>query len=270
MADLNSLSKYSLSLSALSGLIVVTPDPVGYQPQSENEEDVEPPRFLFTYEGQNQVILTSDITDHFVEDNTARQDHIALPPEIIKVRGYIGELTGLFSGATPLPELRVFNEKLVEVNAYLSTPRAFGGLTNNIQEITDTAAQSYQVARNIRNNIISAQQNAPVQNQQQKAFNFFYGYWRERRLFRVQTPWKVFNNMAIEKIEMSQDEDEFLVTNIELDFKMIRFVENPLSPENRIKSQGRLKYQNSPRVDFGQITPSVESPLSRVWEKASA
>jgi hypothetical protein len=38
------------------------------------------------------VELNSDITDYYVEDNTAVQDHIALKPKMVTISGYQGEL----------------------------------------------------------------------------------------------------------------------------------------------------------------------------------
>jgi len=48
--------------------------------------------FLFDIEGTSQITLEADITDHYVEDNTAIQDHIALKPEKITLKGYQGEV----------------------------------------------------------------------------------------------------------------------------------------------------------------------------------
>lgn len=48
--------------------------------------------FLFDIVGDEMVMLTSEITDHYVEDNTAIQDHVALAPEQITVKGIVAEL----------------------------------------------------------------------------------------------------------------------------------------------------------------------------------
>jgi hypothetical protein len=48
--------------------------------------------FLFDIELDSKIELTSDITDNFVENNTAVQDHIALRPETVTFRGIVAEL----------------------------------------------------------------------------------------------------------------------------------------------------------------------------------
>lgn len=63
-----------------------------------------PPRgiagFLFDIRQEETIELNSDITDHYVEDNTAIQDQVALKPEMITLRGLVAEL----STHSPTPE----------------------------------------------------------------------------------------------------------------------------------------------------------------------
>ena len=48
--------------------------------------------FAFDYQTTNQVRLENEITDHYLEDNSAVQDHIAIKPNIVILRGYVAEL----------------------------------------------------------------------------------------------------------------------------------------------------------------------------------
>lgn len=56
-----------------------------------------PPRgiagFLFDYDAEQFLELMSEITDNYIEDNTAIADNITLLPERVTLRGMIGELT---------------------------------------------------------------------------------------------------------------------------------------------------------------------------------
>ena len=62
----------------------------------ENEKDKNSQRgFLFNILGEEVVTLTADATDHYVEDNSAIQDHIALKPITITLHGYIGEVNNV-------------------------------------------------------------------------------------------------------------------------------------------------------------------------------
>ena len=87
--NLSELATVTTAATALGDLILVTPNkPVGYQAQKQiqrtADKTISLPQdesFFFDYEGEQSVSLTSDITDHFIEVNTAIQDQIALRPE---------------------------------------------------------------------------------------------------------------------------------------------------------------------------------------------
>lgn len=81
------------SLSTLNKKAIVRPDnpPAGVA------------GFLFDIVGDETVMLTSEITDHYVEDNTAIQDHVALAPEQITLKGTVGELV-IGSELPPAPQ----------------------------------------------------------------------------------------------------------------------------------------------------------------------
>lgn len=48
--------------------------------------------FFFSYLNEESVSLQADITDNFVETNYAVQDHIALKPRTIRLKGLVGEI----------------------------------------------------------------------------------------------------------------------------------------------------------------------------------
>src|SRR6185312_8744514 len=100
MPDLSSLASITTAATALSNLILVNPQKtIGYQPQnapSNNGQTAQlGPSLLFHYEGEQTASLESDITDHYIENNTAIQDQIALKPVIITTHGFIGELNDI-------------------------------------------------------------------------------------------------------------------------------------------------------------------------------
>ena len=48
--------------------------------------------FLFDVKGNDEVTLESEATDHFLEDNTAVQDHIIQRPAMVTLKGYMGQV----------------------------------------------------------------------------------------------------------------------------------------------------------------------------------
>lgn len=271
MANLSSLTPITTTATALSNLILVTPSQtLGYQPQNppnadgSPSTDQRPPALLFHYEGEQTVTLESDITDHYIEDNTAIQDQIALKPEVITTHGFIGELNNVTPPALQL--LKALADKLTIVGAY--TP----ALSETAQIAYAEAFLLYQVAQNAANSAVSAwssisgssgesvinEQGLTVQanqNKQQTYFQQFYGYWRSRTLFTVQTPWAVFQNMAIKSLRAIQDAETRVITDFEVSFKAIRTAQTATTPGVPQTFQNRSNAQASGLNDIGTSTP---------------
>ncbi len=275
MANLSALSSITTTATALSNLILVNPQAtIGYQPQNAINPDGSestaqpPPSFLFDYEGEQSAQLESDITDHYIEDNTAIQDQITLKPVVISTHGFIGELNDIAPAV--LAPVKAIADKLTIVSAYTPALSASALIAYN------TAFQLYQVAQNAINSSVAAWSSingtggesvisgsstnpislAPNQNKQQKAFQQLYGYWQNRTLFTVQTPWAVFQNMAIKSMRPIQDSETRFITNFEMSFKQIRFAETQtVSGTIGTNQQGRASLQAAGITDLGTSTP---------------
>lgn len=235
---LTALSTATTTATALSNLILVSPQVnLGYQPQNtssnnpNNQELPLPPPILFNYEGDQTVELRSDITDHFIENNSAIQDQIALRPERITTHGFIGELNDVVPKA--LIYLQQAAQKLTVIDAY--TPV----LSETAIIAYNEAFQFYQVGSNAVSAGVAAWSSinsigtsslsdiisipGAVQNKQQIYFQMFYGYWVRRNLFTIQTPWAIFKNAAIESLTAIQDRETRVITDFEITFKVLRF-----------------------------------------------
>jgi hypothetical protein len=273
--NLTALSPITTAATALSNLVLVSPQStIGYQPQNRPNADgtastaQPPPAFLFNYEGEQTVTLESDITDHFVEDNTAIQDQIALKPEVVTTHGFVGELNDVVPAALKL--LKTAANKLTVIGSY--TPQ----LTTTALIAYSEAFFLYQVASTVADSAVAAwssitgtgeeniiggsglQTSNGSQTKEQVAFQLFYGYWRERRLFTVQTPWAIFQNMAIKSLRAIQDADTRVITDFEVSFKMIRNASTILLTNQTSSVDGQLKSQAAGLADLGTSTP-VES-----------
>lgn len=273
--SLTALAPITTAATALSNLVLVSPQTtVGYQPQNPNDPNstARPPALLFHYEGEQVVALESDITDHFIEDNTAIQDQVALKPETITTHGFIGELNDIAPPALAI--LQKAAQKLTTISAYTPTLSATALIAYN------EAFLLYQVAANAANSLVSAWdtingtggesvinsagiQLQSNQSRQQVAFQQFYGYWRSRTLFTVQTPWAVFQNMAIKSLRAIQDAETRVITDFEVSFKMIRTAATATSNSVASGQQGRAVAQASGLVDLGTSTPVSSISLTQ-------
>lgn len=214
--------------------------------------------FVFDIADDDSVELDADITDHYVENGTAIQDHIALRPERVTVRGLVGEyryiaesnqtklqkatkkLTTLASYLPPLSDAATAIYKGLQGENENASLSLFGSLNN----VTNTAMDLFKAYRNI---------NLP-QTEQQKAFIYFEALRNSRALFTIQTPFRYYTDMAVESIRATQsgftrDQSEF-----EVSFKKMRFVDverKLLTEDLKDELQNRLAEQAAPIQDKG-------------------
>jgi hypothetical protein len=273
--NLSSLSSVTTAATALSNLIMVSPQSVvGYAPQNPAVNGVpslkqNAPALLFHYEGEQTTSLESDITDHYIENNSAVQDQVSLKPVTITTHGFIGELNDV--APFGLQTLKAAATKLSGISAYAPQLSVTALIAYN------QAFLAYQVVANAANAAVSAWSSvnnliegsdgqsvigadgtiktASAQNKQQVMYQAFYGYWQQRTLFTVQTPWAVFQNMAIQKLRSIQNEETRMITDFEITFKQIRTVSTALNGLPVVLDT-RASTQASPAVDQGTSSGS--------------
>lgn len=281
--NLEQLSNTSNTATGLNNLILVTPQQtIGYQPQNyptfKNDKSALSPALLFNYEGEQSVMLTSDVTDHYIENNSSIQDMVALKPEMYTVQGFVGELNDIAPAAITL--IKTANEKLTAIGAYSPS------ISLTAELAYAKAFQAYQIASSVVNSAVGTWasinggggsgdqgvinggglQNGDkkTQTQQQIYFQQFYGYWKSRTLFTIQTPWAVFQDMIIMGLKAVQDAETKMISDFEITFKLMRFASTILVATNQLNSnnfEGRGEASASAETDLGTstLTPATES-----------
>lgn len=202
--------------------------------------------FLFDIVTEDAVELTSDITDHYVEDNTAIQDHIALAPEQITVRGIVAELVRRQPAENvrsrvdnPLPLLTTISPEF--------TPGAAERLAARAARTVDAnrAALYSQSVYNFYQNRAST---PPRQTRQSAAFLYFYSLWKSRQLFTVESPWGYWTNVAISSFRGVQGAETKYASDFTLTFKKIRVA------RDITVNLGQLAGRNAPQRGASQPT----------------
>ncbi len=217
--------------------------------------------FVFDYEGETAVKKQADITDHWLEDNTAVQDHVAQKPDRITMRGFVAELALRRQGV--LAAIATIQNKLTEIPAYLGdyTPGAVQTLSAALTQTQRTVAQINRSIARAKNVVGLFTGAAPAQTEQQKAYAELESLYQSRQVFVVETPFKIFDNMLIESLSILQPEETKFRSDIIVTLKQIRMVEI-LSEKNLINQKGgRLATQAQSQVDKGK-TPGVEESTS--------
>lgn len=178
--------------------------------------------FLFDVEGESIANLDAEITDHYAEDNRALQDHIAIRPRRITLKGYVGEQVYRKENSDN-SILAQAVQKLTTVSAYL--PQLSAAATQ-VQQVIDGASPSGNISLNDAADIYGLVQNViqsfGPQSAQQKAYNYFKSLQSAGVLFAIQTPWEFLTSMAIENITAIQDEKTKGITDFSIRLKQIR------------------------------------------------
>lgn len=218
--------------------------------------------FIFSVQKATQVESRAEITDYYVEDNTAIQDFIAVKPRKITLTGYVGER---------VIDKRTYIDQFVEY------------LTTRLQPITSFSSTLTNYSAQIANYIILAKRESErildkVDNlykvalmatkqldAQQQAFNYFEGIMNNRELVTVVTPYNVYQNMAIETLVAVQGPESLMVSDFSVTFKQINTTNSKFAPSNR-SNQGYRADQMSSSMQFGNSvkTVSLESVIGSI------
>ncbi len=260
------ISAIPTNVNSISNIILVTPqENSGISPQQKpgQQKQNQPESILFHTIGEEFLNLTSDITDHFVEGNTAIQDQIALKPEIYTVEGYIGELNNVTPKA--LIPLKTAADKLSTLSPFVPAISSAAQIAyNNADQAYRVAELAVGAAVSAWNTISNSGSKNPIQNKQQNVFNRFYGYYLARQLFTVQTPWNKLSDMAILSLKATQDADTRVITGFSVTFKKIRFAKPIVSVP---KAEGRAAAASATLQDKG---PSTTTPVGSVTDEVAA
>jgi hypothetical protein len=230
--------------------------------------------FLFDLKGREGINLQSDITDHYIEDNTAVNDHIALKPETYTVNGFVGELKDIrvaaasyigdeyrLKGTGDLYEGGFYTDRLQSLGPFApeitSTARA---LYNNVERLYGIYEAANKTAVNTWGKFKDIADGTEL-TEQQKAFKFFYAQWQARAVFTVQTAWHTFEYMAIQTLTAEQEEESNVITDFNITFKKLRYT-GTLTRAAPI-SAGRAKEQKAEQKDKGVKKPLVSQALQR-------
>lgn len=222
--------------------------------------------FVFDYRGDESVDMASDITDHFMEDNTARQDHIAVRPVMVTMRGLVSELALAQSVANSISAaLASVENQLSQADAYLGkyapgTTQTMLSAITQAQKVAIQAEQAAARAAQIASLIFPSNNTL---NKQQAGYAQLNALWKAGTLFTVLTPFEVLDNMAIIGIKASQSERSKTVSDFTVTMKQLRFTNNFSRSQFEARNGGRLANDIQPTIPSG-TTSGVFTPVSTV------
>lgn len=234
--------------------------------------------FVFDIEDEGMAMLQADITDHYTEDNKALQDHIAIKPRRITLRGYVGEVVYSEPGQTDNSNIQQVVQKLTAIDAFLpqlsdaaiQVQQAISGIDSagvNAQTLNTTIPPSANLYALVKNSLGLV----GTTQRQQQAFQFFAGCQSAQILMGIQTPWEFLANMAVETMIAIQNPDSIFITDFSITFKQIRLAASSTitvqlagtggaTPATGVQQQTINAQQAAPTVNQGP-TPGITGPI---------
>lgn len=207
--------------------------------------------FKFHVPQGEQVNMENDITDHYIDTGSAVQDHIARRPITITLNGFQGEY---FYSANPI------EDTIAKITPVMSLVKQFlpklSDVTQRIKARKNEQAriqinEDGSFIKNYKNRILDKDFNAidlfklfqdlyKLKSAQTRAFYFFEALWKSEALFSVETTWRRYDNMVIQKILPVRDNNAD-ITDFTVTFKQISITTS--KTESLKDVAGRLKEQ---------------------------
>lgn len=185
---------------------------------------------------EHSVSLQNQITDNYIENNTAIQDHIAHSPLVVSLRGLSGELVytppmkalnwaysqsnqfaqGVFNAGSTMANTNILTDKLTVIPALLPP----------VDNVTQMAKNAVQYVESSVNRYIKIFKNFTSDTQRQTRLQQIYEDLAALRaanvLLAVETPYADFYDMAIQSITLRQGNENH-ITDVELTLKQINY-----------------------------------------------
>lgn len=218
--------------------------------------------FVFDIYESTKIDLRADITDHYVEDNSTIQDHIAIKPALITLRGFVGELKNIV--ADEKGSIQKFTEKLTKITSMIpvltdGAKQVRDAIVSEKDSITDyvdtavgTGVDLYQAFKELN----------PPDTEQARAFNFFRSMFESKQLVSLETPFSFYSDMAIKGISAIQGAESNQISDFSITLKEFRTAKIKTLPFDPEKYQGRGEQQRSELSDKGKAQGTSKATQS--------
>jgi hypothetical protein len=206
--------------------------------------------FLFDVPLTENITMSSNITNHYIEDNTTLQDHVALNPISITLTGKVAEL--VYTKQASLSFLTAVADRLAPLGVL--SPAQSGQAQKAIAS-ANQALSAITSAKKALNSLSDVFTDNPSLNRQQTAYYKFESYFLGRARLSVETPWRTYTDMVIEQFAADQDQNSTEETTFTITFKQVKFVE---TKSNVGTLKGRIAEQASKILNKGVQTGSKD------------
>lgn len=181
----------------------------------------------------HSITIQNQITDNFLENNTAIQDHIAHMPLTISLHGLSAEviykppektIDNIYSSINKfigkhyihnIPQQGLYSDKLIALSA-LYPP------VDNVTQLAKNAVQYAEASINRYTRLIDNIRGISRLKRLQKIYSDLIKLRNTNTALLVETPYAAYENMYIQSVSLKQGNQEF-ITDIELTLKQVNF-----------------------------------------------
>ena len=257
-------------------------------------------RYLFFQSVTDDTVnFQSQMTDNWVENNTAIHDHIAISPVTITMRGLVGErvytsLDAELDYERELAQANAINSKdaillqlgnvqLTDFGGKLTAVSAYFPEVSNVtqlaQNIWNKAEASARKAQRIFNTLFN--QNTQTLSSKMSAYSglssnlresklkgvceTLKNYWLNRLPLIANTPFGDFDNMYITSVTLHQGNENF-IGGIDITLKQLRFIQTLTTKADKEVLAKYNAYAQAQEENYGKAQGNV-SILKDEWNK---
>lgn len=175
--------------------------------------------FVFDINMTEEINNSAQITDHYSEDNTYLNDHIAISPMVITITGKMGEL--VFTKSEGLEFLKAMVNRLTPLGVL--TPSQSTKATQYLAK-AEVMRSAYDSLDKSIGNLADTLAGRTTKTKQSEAYSKLQEIFLTKKLITVETPWNTFSNMVIESFTANQDDTTTMETTFTVVCKQLRFI----------------------------------------------
>ena len=204
---------------------------------------------------EHTISLQSQITDNWMENNTAIADHIANQPLTVSLRGISGEL--VYVPSTSEGWLNDIKNKIpLNITEKLSPIASFYAPVSNVTQIAKNAISYVEASYKRYKKISDDFRNKTVKQQRlRKIYQDLSGIREAKMALLVQTPYATFDNMYIQFLVLRQG-NQSNITDIELTLKQAYFTETQYTTANE-ENREKCNFIQRQEVENHGLTQGV-------------
>lgn len=189
--------------------------------------------FYFDILNEHSLSIQNSITDNYIENNTSIQDYIAQAPITISLRGMIGEVVYV----PPMNALNKIDSAFAQRFGTTITDKLgpITALLPSVSNITQAARNAVQYAeasyRRYKKIINSFGEGTTRLTRLENVYDHLRNLRDNNDLLIVETPYQVFDNMAIQSITLRQGNTKYS-SDIEITLKQINYASTRTTEPN--------------------------------------